>query len=93
MEKPEDDLPPFCIEAAQAVVLMHPFPSEAETGKAIEAVRCAILSAVEEERAACAEVAGQQWKSTSAGWNDVAESASKITSGETAAAIRNRKGA
>lgn len=53
MEKPEDDLPPFYIEAAKAVVLMHPFPGDAETGKAIEAVRCAILSAVEEERGQC----------------------------------------
>jgi len=41
----DDDLPEFYIEAAQFVVGMHPFPSEAETGRAIEAVRRAILQA------------------------------------------------
>lgn len=78
MEKPEDDLPPFYIEAAQAVVLMHPFPSEAETGEAIEAVRCAILSAVEEENEACALEALR--------WQDGIDAAEHIRR-------RNRKGA
>ena len=41
----DDDLPEFYIEAAQVVVGMHPFPSAAETGIAIEAVRRTILHA------------------------------------------------
>lgn len=41
----DDDLPEFYIEAAQVVVGMHPFPSAAETGIAIEAVRRTILQA------------------------------------------------
>ncbi len=50
MDRPEDELPPFYMEAAQTVVGMPPFPgsSEEATGKAIEAVRQAILKARED---------------------------------------------
>lgn len=78
MAKPEDDLPPFYIEAAQAVVHMHPFPTEAATGEAIDAVCRAILSAVEGEREACATEAAR--------WNDGIDAAEHIRR-------RNRKGA
>lgn len=57
MDRPEDELPNIYMDAAQAVVGMHPFPSIEETGKAIEAVRRAILKAREEAFEEAAKIA------------------------------------
>jgi hypothetical protein len=91
MDRPEDELPPFYIEAAQAVVDMPPMPTEEATGKAIEAVRRAILKAREDafgEAAKIAEEYGGFVEDTGSPPSDFTNSGKNEAATDIASAIR-----
>lgn len=94
MSKP-DDIPQDVRKQAWEIYVkrcdeLDRLPAEFEEEEVIDLLSRVIVAAQAAEREACALVAARQWPFTSAGWNDVAESASEITAREIAAAIRKR---